>query len=50
MTFLASSAEQASAQAPVGPGQAGGMPGGMLTLSADGQTPYRGRLGHHPLP
>jgi hypothetical protein len=38
-TFLASSAEQASAQSPVPPG---GMPGGMLTLSADGHAPHTG--------
>jgi outer membrane protein assembly factor BamB len=39
VTFLASSAEQASAQAPV---PAGGMPGGMLTLSSDGHAPHTG--------
>jgi len=37
--YLACSAEQASAQAPVPPG---GMPGGMLTLSADGNRPHTG--------
>lgn len=37
--YLACSAEQASAQSPVPPG---GMPGGMLTLSANGSQPHSG--------
>jgi hypothetical protein len=39
VTFLANSAELASPQAPQPPG---GMPGGMLTLSADGGQPHTG--------
>lgn len=39
VTFLANSAEVASAQSPIPPG---GMPGGMLTLSADGTQPHTG--------
>jgi hypothetical protein len=39
VTYLACSAEQASAQARVPPG---GMPGGMLTLSANGKQPHSG--------
>jgi hypothetical protein len=39
VTYLARGAEQASIQAPVPPG---GMPGGMLTLSANGATPHTG--------
>jgi len=39
VTYLACSAEQASAESPVPPG---GMPGGMLTLSANGNTAHTG--------
>jgi outer membrane protein assembly factor BamB len=39
VTYLARGAEQASIQAPVPPG---GMPGGMLTLSANNATPHTG--------
>jgi hypothetical protein len=41
VSFLANSAEVASAQSPIPPG---GMPGGMLTLSADGAQPHTGIL------
>jgi hypothetical protein len=39
LTYLACSAESASPQSPV---PSGGMPGGMITLSADGNTPHTG--------
>lgn len=39
LTYLACSAEYASPQAPVGGNNYGGMPGGLLSLSADGNKP-----------